>query len=165
VAVGAKYLPDEVPDDWARAFALAMLIPAAADGRLSDEEKAVLIALSRTVPQLASRDLDHLLEEARRRLASGGLDAVAADLKALPKLKNKCFGLACEVAWASGVPGAEAAVSLPMIQNWLQPTGDFAAKALSTWSAKYDGPAKSSPSTATGADTSLDAFALRAIGE
>ncbi len=133
--VAAKFIADPVPREVSRTFLEAMLLAAAADGRVSDEEQGVIAALSRTVPQLKVGDFAVLMQEAQARVLQG-LEVVAADLRALPKFKNKCWLLACEVALCTGERDENKAM-LEMLRGWIKPQDEFVPRPFVTCGAKY----------------------------
>jgi uncharacterized membrane protein YebE (DUF533 family) len=137
VTVAAKYIDggSDVSDDMARTMTLAMLLAAAADGDVSDHETAVMAALAMTVPELRARDFGALVEAAKGRVAHA-----AADFTAMPKYKNKTYGLACEIALC-GQSGGGGRISVPpvldQLQKWLGVPADFADGAVRVYGAKY----------------------------
>lgn len=148
-AVMTKYASAGVDDVSARTLVLGMLLAAAADGRVDDDEAALLSALARTVPELRARDVTALFAAARARM-DAGLDAALADLAALPagaaelteptpiaRARDKCFALAAEVALVAGRgPGG---TMLPRLRDHIAPDASSADCAITTFAAKYAG--------------------------
>ena len=132
--VMAKYEPADVDDTVARSFVLGMLLAAAADGHIDEQEAALLSALARTVPELRSRDVPALFEAARARMDSG-LEVALADLDALDGHRNKCFALASEVALVAG--HGPAGTMLPRLQVHIAPEAHYAECAIATFAAKF----------------------------
>lgn len=137
--IAAKYVDagTAVTDEMARTMTLAMLLAAAADGRVTDHETAVMAALAQTVPELRARDFAPLVEQAKGRVAQA-----AGDFAAMPKFKNKTFGLACEIALCSRSADAGGSrVSVPpvldQLQTWLGIPKEFADGAIRIYAAKY----------------------------
>src|SRR4051812_6361861 len=103
-----------------------MLLAAAADGVVEDQEKAVLAALAKTIPELAGEDMGAMLGRvADRDLASLGTATA----------KNKCFVAAAEVALVAGKD--EKGTLLPQLREVLAPDADLADAAVATFAAKY----------------------------
>lgn len=115
----------------ANQLGLAMLLVAAADGKIEDKETAVLSALARTVPDLRTEDVAQLFTTARSRIEAGAEEAIES-LRACGA-KNKCFALATEVALVTGL-SAERTL-LPRLVKTLTP--DDADSAIATFAAKY----------------------------
>jgi len=111
-----------------------MLLTAAADGRIDDQEAAVLSALARTVPELRTRDVSTIFDAAKTRM-NDGVEVALGDLAGLPSCKNKCFALAAEVALISG-RGPDGTL-LPRLRERLAPDSDYADSAVATFAAKY----------------------------
>ncbi len=132
--VMAKYQKADADDSLARNLALAMLLTAAADGRIDDREAAVLSALARTVPELRKHDVSTVFDAAKARM-NDGVDVALGDLAGLPSCKNKCFALAAEVALISG-RGPDGTL-LPRLRERLAPDDDYADSAVATFAAKY----------------------------
>ena len=132
--VMAKYEPLAVDDDVAKRFALGMMLAAAADGYVDEEESALLAALARTVPELRNRDVDALFADAKSRM-SAGVEAALAHLGGLEAHREKCFALATEVALVAG--RGPAGTMLPRLQDRIRPAMDYAECAIATFAAKY----------------------------
>jgi len=132
--VMAKYEAADVDDGVARSLVLGMLLAAAADGRVDEQEAALLSALARTVPELRARDVTALFEAARSRM-DAGVDAALADLDALGGHQNKCFALASEVALVAG--HGPAGTMLPRLREHIKPDASYAECAIATFAAKY----------------------------
>ena len=129
--VMTKYEDAKAGDELASALALAMLLVAAADGKIEDKETAVLSALARTVPDLRAHDVGVLFSRARERIAASA-DAAIDSLRAVTA-KNKCFALAAEVALVTGLTAER--TLLPRLAKILSPTEGDAA--IATFAAKY----------------------------
>jgi tellurite resistance protein len=122
--VMAKY--EKVAADDVESILTSMLLAAAADGVVDDQEKAVLASLAKTIPELAAADMGALLARvANRDLASLGA----------AKAKNKCFVAAAEVALVAGK--GEHGTLLPQLRQVLAPDADLADAAVATFAAKY----------------------------
>lgn len=134
--VMAKYEDSKGDDSLAEKLALGMVLTAAADGHIDEQEGAVLSALARTVPELKTRDVAKLFAAARSKMDQGR-EVALAELTALtePRLRNKCFALATEVALISG-RGPEGTM-LPHLLAKIGPDRDYADAALATFAAKY----------------------------
>lgn len=130
----AKYEPLAVDDDVAKRFALGMMLAAAADGYVDEDESALLAALARTVPELRGRDVDALFADAKSRM-SAGVDAALAHLGGLEAHREKCFALATEVALVAG--RGPSGTMLPRLQDRIRPAADYAECAIATFAAKY----------------------------
>lgn len=132
--VMAKYEPHAVDDVAAGRFVLGMMLAAAADGYVDEDESALLAALARTVPELRSRDVDGLFASARARL-SAGVETALGDLGHLEGHRDKCFALAAEVALVAG--RGPLGTMLPRLQEQIRPDPDYAECAIATFAAKY----------------------------
>ncbi len=132
--VMAKYEPAPVDDRMVGRFVLGMMLAAAADGYVDDDESALLGALARTVPELRGRDVDALFASAKARM-SGGLEAALADLGSLEAHREKCFALAAEVALVAG--RGPHGTMLPTLQDQIRPDPSYAECAVATFAAKY----------------------------
>ena len=132
-ALCPKYETAIIDDSVARSFVLGMLLAAAADGKVDEQEAALLSALARTVPDLRSRDVEALFQSARTRM-NEGLEAALADFDALGAHQNKCFALAAEVALVAGQ--GEGAM-LPRLRDHIRPDPSYADCAIATFAAKY----------------------------
>jgi len=137
-AVMTKYAPlagdAAVDDEAASKLVLGMLLAAAADGRVDDEEAALLSALARTVPELRRRDVTALFAAARAQMGEG-LDVALRELDGLGPHRNKAFSLAAEVALVAG-HGQEGTL-LPTLRARIEPDGDAAEHAIAAFAAKF----------------------------
>ncbi|HEY8074059.1 MAG TPA: hypothetical protein VIF62_08120, partial [Labilithrix sp.] len=129
--VMAKYakVAGATPD----AIMSGMILAAAADGHVDDQEKAVLAALARTVPELAASDVPAVVARVESKVAADAEKELAA-LASAPA-KDKCFAAAAEVALVSG-HGPEGTL-LPRLRETLAPDADLAGAAVATFAAKY----------------------------
>jgi hypothetical protein len=132
-AVMAKYEDTRGDDTCASGLALGMVMTAAADGHVDEQEAAVLAALARTVPELRQRDVATLFGAAKARLGDG-VEAALGDLVELRSGKGKCFTLATEVAL---VAGGNPTALLPRLAGRLGLPREFADAAIATFAAKY----------------------------
>jgi uncharacterized membrane protein YebE (DUF533 family) len=133
--VMAKYeKKTDADDSLAKNLVLAMLLTAAADGRIDDQEASVLSALARTVPELRARDVTTIFDAAKTRM-NDGVEAALGDLAGLTACRNKCFALAAEVALIAG-RGPEGTL-LPRLREKVAPEPDYADSAVATFAAKY----------------------------
>jgi tellurite resistance protein len=135
----AKLPTDDATADDANADVImtGMLLAAAADGHIDEQETALLAALSRTVPEIASRDAAAILANVEGRVAVDAekeLGALAGRCAGSEK-KNKCFAVAAEVALVAG-RGPEGTL-LPRLRERLAPDTDVADSAVATFAAKY----------------------------
>lgn len=133
-AASAKYTNLEVDDATAEKLVVAMLLAAAADGRIDEAESAVLSALARTVPELAKRDVTTVFDRAKKRLASD-VEGSLGTLSDLGDAKHKCFALAAEVALVAG-RGPEGTL-LPRLRTAIAPDAAVADSVVTTFATKY----------------------------
>ncbi len=128
--VMAKYeKADAAPDS----IMSGMILAAAADGHVDDQEKAVLAALARTVPELAAADVPAVVARVESKVAADAEKELAA-LANAPS-KAKCFVAAAEVALVAG-RGPEGTL-LPRLRETLAPGAEVADAAVATFAAKF----------------------------
>ena len=133
-AVMAKYRAASDDTSVVSRFVLGMLLAAAADGHIDEQESALLAALARTVPDLRTQDVEALFSAARARM-NEGLEVALADLGALGGQEDKCFALTAEVALVAG--HGEAGTMLPVLREHIRPDPAYAESAIATFAAKY----------------------------
>jgi uncharacterized tellurite resistance protein B-like protein len=97
-------MPQKKPDDEVLLFH-GMLLMAAADGTLEEEEKATVSAMFDTLPEFKGKDFGQMLQQANKVVGRYG--NLRESVKALAEIKNpavqrKCFVLAADIAMSSG---------------------------------------------------------------
>ena len=117
-----------------------MLLMAGADGTIDDAEQSLVCALVNTLPEFKDKDIDDLIHQGEKIIAKSGSlkDSVKAvgDLSS-PKIKQKLYILAVDIAMSSGdVDEAEDAM-LETYQRLLGIDDAFAQKCIEIMSVKY----------------------------
>jgi len=117
-----------------------MLLMAAADGSLDDEEKACVSAMFDTLPEFKGKDFGQMLQQANKVVSRFG--NLKDSVKALAEIKNptiqkKCFVLAADIAMSSGDVDESEDKLLETMQRMFNISDDDAGKALEVLSWKY----------------------------
>ena len=132
-------MPQKKPDDEVLLFH-GMLLMAAADGSLEDEEKATVSAMFDTLPEFKGKDFGSMLAQANKVVGRYG--NLKESVKALAEIKNpaiqrKCFVLAADIAMSSGDVDESEDKLLETMQRMFNISDADAAKCLEVLGWKY----------------------------
>lgn len=118
----------------------SLMLMAGADGVIEDSEIMALQGFVNTLPEFRGKDFGQMFDQAKKVAAKysdmGDSVNALADIES-EAVRNKCFILAVDMAFASGDVDANEEKLLEAMQRVLSIPDDLASKTLEVFSLKY----------------------------
>jgi tellurite resistance protein len=118
----------------------AMFLMAGADGNFDDEETAVIRGFANSLPDTTEQEFQNLIGEAKklvRKFENPKASVAALGQLSTPKLKQKAFLLAADIALASGDVDEDEDVMLESMQRVLGLDDSTANTIINVLAIKY----------------------------